>query len=322
MRTNPCVWLSVAALLLSATVSSHAQSSGSIRYSRGQSIQPVFEGWEPNPDGTYSMWFGYLNRNWDDQLVIPVGAENKFEPGVPDRGQPTVFQTGADRRRQQFAFKVTVPADWPKDRDLIWTVTANGVAQKAVGTLWPVWMVDSNVVSANRGAMRDTDPNTTNRPPVVTSAPGRLTANVGTPLAIELNVTDDDMPKRRKPGELVAGGGVVVPDGGKPRVPAREGSRNAARDGATDSEPRMVDSLRVTWVQWRGDGVATFDPNISRVLGDDGKQTFTKGRTVTKVTFDKPGTYVLRPYAEDMSLFSIGPDITVAVSGASAAAKP
>jgi hypothetical protein len=317
------VWLPIVAavLVLLCAGQSGAQSSASIRYSRGQSVQPVYEGWEPNPDGTYTMWFGYLNRNWEERLTIPVGAQNRFEPGSVDRGQPTVFQTGEERRRQQFAFKVMLPADWPKDRDLIWTVTANGVAQKAIGSLWPVWLVDSNVVSANRGNMRDTDPDTTNRPPVVAEVPKGLTATVGLPLTLTLNVTDDDMPKRRKAGELVAGGGVVVPNAGsRAGTPGRESGRAPAA-AAANAEPKLVDSLRVSWHQWRGDGAAVFEPEVSRVLGPDGKQTGTSGQATTKVTFDKPGTYILRAYPEDMSLFSIAPDITVVVGGVSPTAK-
>ena len=30
-----------------------------------------------------------------------------------------------------FAFKVTLPADWPKDRDVVWTLTINGKTLKA-----------------------------------------------------------------------------------------------------------------------------------------------------------------------------------------------
>ena len=32
--------------------------SNTVRYNRGQSIQPVFEGWSRNPDGSFAMWFG------------------------------------------------------------------------------------------------------------------------------------------------------------------------------------------------------------------------------------------------------------------------
>ena len=53
--------------------------TNSVRYARGQSIQPVFEGWEKNPDGTFSMWFGYLNRNYEERLNIPVGRQQRLQ---------------------------------------------------------------------------------------------------------------------------------------------------------------------------------------------------------------------------------------------------
>src|SRR5580698_4217022 len=64
----------------------------------GQDVVPVFEGWESNPDGTFEMYFGYMNRNFEENLVIPIGAENGFSPGGADRGQPTFFYP----RRQMF----------------------------------------------------------------------------------------------------------------------------------------------------------------------------------------------------------------------------
>src|ERR1700757_1430770 len=82
-----------------------------IRYSSGQSVSPIFEGWMKNSDGSFNMVFGYLNRNYDEQVDIPVGAENSCEPAPQDCGQPTRFYT----RRQRFLFTVKVPADWPKD---------------------------------------------------------------------------------------------------------------------------------------------------------------------------------------------------------------
>ena len=82
--------------------------SNSVRYAKGQSLQPVFEGWEKNADGTFSMWFGYLNRNYEERLNIPVGPNNGFNG--EDMGQAEVFEP----RRSRFAFKVVVPANFPK----------------------------------------------------------------------------------------------------------------------------------------------------------------------------------------------------------------
>src|SRR5262245_52668380 len=67
---------------------------------RGQNIQPVYEGWDRNPDGSFNLHFGYLNRNWEEAPTIAVGPGNSFSPGPEDRGQPTHFY----RRRQMMVF--------------------------------------------------------------------------------------------------------------------------------------------------------------------------------------------------------------------------
>src|SRR5262252_6119311 len=81
---------------------------GSRRRATGASVAPVFEGWEPNPDGTFNLYFGYQNRNWQEELDIPVGENNNFSPGPPDRGQPTHFLVN----RQKLLFAVAVPHDF------------------------------------------------------------------------------------------------------------------------------------------------------------------------------------------------------------------
>jgi len=40
---------------------------------KGQTVTPVFEGWYRNPDGTYSLSFGYFNRNFEEVLELPNG---------------------------------------------------------------------------------------------------------------------------------------------------------------------------------------------------------------------------------------------------------
>src|ERR1700752_2896584 len=74
----------------------------------GQSVTPAYEGWFPNPDGTFSILLGYYNRNLKQDLEIPVGVNNHIEPDGPDRGQPTHFIAG----RQWGLFTVTVPKDF------------------------------------------------------------------------------------------------------------------------------------------------------------------------------------------------------------------
>src|SRR4249920_491709 len=61
------------------------------KFDSGQDVVPVYEGWIRNPDGTFDLVFGYFNRNYKEELPIPVGPNNMIEPGGPDRGQPTYF---------------------------------------------------------------------------------------------------------------------------------------------------------------------------------------------------------------------------------------
>lgn len=274
-------------MLILASTTGSGQSSATqeiyvnnVRYSRGQSVQPVFEGWSRNPDGSFSMWFGYLNRNHEERLMVPISADNGFNG--EDMGQPEFFDT----RRQQFAFKIDVPANFPKDRDLVWTLKANGVTLKAYGSLWPVWEIDEHTISANRGSRTAVDfDEPPNDPPAFADAPRSLSAQVGTPLTLTMPVTDDGNPKPR----------------------ADRGARVAGikTAGATGAELPLRQSLRVSWLQWRGPGIATFDPKTARVV--DGKATST-------AVFDKPGTYVLRAYAEDASMHTPH-DVTVTVAG-------
>src|SRR5579863_7478877 len=122
--------------------------SAQVRYARGQNVAPVFEGWEHNPDGTYSMVFGYLNRNYEEELDIPVGPDNAVALGGGaggDRGQPEHFYP----RRQRFLFKVVVPGDWDKTQKVVWTLTSRGRTDQAKGWLQPEWELSEGVIIEN-----------------------------------------------------------------------------------------------------------------------------------------------------------------------------
>jgi hypothetical protein len=61
------------------------------QHDSGQSVTGALEGWFPNRDGSFSILLGYYNRNLKEELDIPIGPDNRIEPGGPDRGQPTHF---------------------------------------------------------------------------------------------------------------------------------------------------------------------------------------------------------------------------------------
>ena len=88
----------------------------------GTSITASYEGWYDNPDGSYTFLIGYYNRNIRTPMDIPIGPNNRIEPGGPDMGQPTHFLPG----RQTGVFSITVPKTFTKDQKLTWTIVANG----------------------------------------------------------------------------------------------------------------------------------------------------------------------------------------------------
>jgi hypothetical protein len=250
-----------------------------IKFNSGQTVQPAFEGWSRNPDGSFALWFGYLNRNYEETPDVEVGPDNGFGAGGEDLGQPTHFLV----RRQKTAFKVTVPADWPKDKDVVWTLKTHGTVLKAYGSLWPVWEIESLDVGTRIGREYG-DPD--NAAPKITSPPTPAqTVTVGTPLALTLSVTDDGLPKPANRGG--AGGGR----GGR-------GARGGA--ASVDSDvPQIRGGLRVEWVQFRGAGKVKFAPTPAPVVDADGKPNLMGGTATTNVTFANPGVYILRAVAMD-----------------------
>jgi len=128
--------------LVVLTVGLLAQSgldpSGSRRRAKGAPVAPVFEGWEPNRDGTFNLYFGYQNRNWDEEVDIPVGPDNSFSPGPADRGQPTHFLVN----RQKLVFAVVVPKDFG-DQPRVWALVTHGSTQTGPGKLSPILQIDT-----------------------------------------------------------------------------------------------------------------------------------------------------------------------------------
>ena len=54
--------------------------------SSGQTVTPVFEGWYRNPDGTFSISFGYFNRNTEEVDRDPGWAGQLHRAGRPESG--------------------------------------------------------------------------------------------------------------------------------------------------------------------------------------------------------------------------------------------
>ena len=286
------------AMVLVAGVSARGHSQET--FASGQNIAPVFEGWEKNPDGSFNLVFGYFNRNWEEVLDIPIGPNNRFEPGLPDRGQPTRFYP----RRSQFVFRVRVPADFGRN-ELVWTLIANGKTERAYATLIPEYFIDKLVISANYGGAGPAgggDPALhRNEPPTLTvdGEPTRR-AKVGVPVPLVATAHDDGIPEPR-----------AMP----PAIP-----------GVTTFTPDSATGLRVLWFVYRGEGLVTFAPDQILPWEDirNGANSPTApgwqtpppppgNKWTTHVTFGTAGRYVLRCQAHDGAL-SVVKDVMIVVT--------
>jgi hypothetical protein len=229
---------------------------------RGSSLIGAYEGWYTEKDGSIRMLVGYFNRNTAQELDIPVGPNNRIEPGGPDQGQPTHFLTA----RQFGVFTVKVPKDFG-DKKLTWTIVANGFTNTITMHLKKDWIIEPFLDAASKNTppvlkfQADGMPFT--GPPVAIAA--SYTAVVGEPLTLTSWGSDE-------------GAKVNVETGGR------------GRGGAGGFSP-LIES----WSKFRGPGAVTFAqarPTLDRENG---------GKATTTATFSAPGDYVLRLQANDSS---------------------
>jgi hypothetical protein len=242
---------------------------------RGSSLSGAYEGWYRNPDGSISLLVGYFNRNTKQELDIPVGPNNRIEPGGPDQGQPTHFLP----LRQWGVFTIKVPKDFG-NKKLAWTLVANGQTNTITLHTQTEWVLEPFE-----------DPASKNTPPVVrfeengptfTGPPqgfaASFDATAGAPLRLTAWVTDE-------PAKLsVANALLIAPDASGQR------GRGGSAEGARTSSPAFA-----SWSLFRGPGAVTFDGARPAVSASDG------GRITTAVTFASPGDYILRLQANDQS---------------------
>ena len=232
------------------------------RHDSGQDVTGAFEGWFRNQDGSFSILFGYFNRNNKQELDIPVGAANRIEPGGPDRGQPTHFLTG----RNWGVFTVTVPKDFGSGK-LVWTITANGATTQVPASLAELWEVapfqDANGNTAPWIGFQETGP-------FVNGPRGQsksLTAAAGKPVDLPLWVADD---------------ASVIPGASRPNTPAVTLFWSKFRG------PGPV-------------AIANDRPGAQAAEFAAPKGSVFHAKAVTTATFAEPGEYVLRVVANDWS---------------------
>jgi hypothetical protein len=225
---------------------------------RGASITPAYEGWYKNDDGSFSMLIGYYNRNSKEPLTIPIGPNNRIEPGEPDQGQPTYFEVG----RQWGVFVIKVPKDFG-NKAIKWTLTVNGETQSIPFTLNPAYPI----TPFKEAGMGNEPPSLAfsaggpkvSGPPVAVSA--SFTGAAGQPLPISVWVEDVKDKDREKKGNVATvsfhkyrGPGDVKFD--TARIPATEQGEKISVS-ATFSAPGEY-LLRVQANDESGEGGAGF----------------------------------------------------------------
>lgn len=195
---------------------------------RGQTVTPVFEGWYKNPDGSFSLSFGYFNRNESEVVEVPLGAANFISPAPFNGGQPTQFVA----RRHWGVFAVRVPADFGSKR-VTWTLVMRGDSVAIPGSLATDWQIDALEGEAGSGntppRLRFTADGAEGAGPGGIMG-GPLSAKVGTALTVDVWAKDD--------GSLRP----TISSGGRAGVP-----------------------VTLTWFKHQGPGIVTFSSDKPKV---------------------------------------------------------
>ena len=225
-------------------------------------MSPAYEGWEIGADGTKYFVFGYMNRNWVEEIDVPIGPDNGFNIGGADQGQPTHFLP----RRNRFIFRVPVPAGFTDKDELIWTLTTQGKTEKAFASLRLDYQIDDVVRASETGALGagSSSPEIrANKPPQV-EVQGRksLTAKVGEAVQLTAVVTDDGIPKRRGAGLA----GAAVSNAGSRQITQDTRVNRAMQPPARVTVGKNV-GLHVSWYVYRGKGAVDVLARADHVVG-------------------------------------------------------
>jgi hypothetical protein len=233
----------------------------------GASVTGVFEGWYYNADGSRSFLVGYYNRNSQQAPDIPIGPNNRIEPGGPDMGQPTHFLPG----RQTGMFSVPVPKDFKPDDQFVWTLTVNGQTTSIPFRLKPDYVMSpfSEIAVGNTPPVIRFEQNgkAMQGPIASVATAAERSASVSAPFPLTLWTTDD--------------------------------AKYTSGSNAPVTRPRPPVALR--WSKYRGPGAVTFDkatPEVEKLEAGEGAFA---GRATTTVKFAAAGDYVLHLTANDSS---------------------
>lgn len=238
------------------------------RHKSGDLVAPFFDGWIQNDDGSVTMIFGFMNRNMEERVDIPLGPDNYIQPARFDGAQPSHFpvynRRGLTGIRERGAFAVTVPADMA-GTEVVWTLTHAGHSysipgratstayemsrmKRARGSLYPAIRFDRN------------GPESTDREGIMAN---RVTTSVGSPVTLSAFVQD----------------------------------RGERMGYDVDS---LIFPVGTTWILHQGPAMPEFEPEMmsgrERDQDGEGGMASSDGWTVatTQATFSEPGDYVIR----------------------------
>lgn len=232
----------------------------------GAGVTGAYEGWYYNEDGSRSFLVGYYNRNSQQELDIPIGPNNRIEPGGPDMGQPTHFLPG----RQWGMFMVPVPKEFKPADSYVWTLVANGQTTSIPLRLHPDYVMSpfaEIAVGNTPPVLRFEQGGKGIQGPLATPATAASrSASVSAPFALPLWLNDD--------------------------------MKFTSGTGAPPSGSRSPASIRLT--KYRGPGKVTFDKARPELEKMTGAAPFNAKASVN-VTFSEPGDYVIHVTANDYS---------------------
>jgi len=261
------VTLCAAGLVAGGICLSAGQLPSEPRRQFGAGITGAFEGWFEGPDGSRSFLVGYLNRNTTQVLDVPIGPNNRIEPGGPDMGQPTHFLPG----RRHGMFVVAVPKDFTADQRLTWTIIANGQTSSIPLRLHPDYVISPfrEIAAGNTPPVLQFAQNGPRlQGPIASMASAvPLTTPVGVALPLTLWASDDEK----------------------------------YTSGTNAPQRNPPPPVRLTWSKFRGPGEVTFDKSNPPVEKLPGGTAAFNGTSKVTATFGEPGDYVLHVTANDYS---------------------
>jgi hypothetical protein len=244
------------------------------RQTFGGSIAPAYDGWYLNPDGSRTYLMGYYSRNTVAEVDVPIGPDNHFEPGEPDRGQPTHFRPN----RAFGMFTIVLPRTAQLAEKLYWVLSVNGVVQRVPTNGGAVYNITPNRASEQSpGGKWNTPPvlRFSEKGDVVQGAVASMakavprTATVGQAMPLDLWVEDD-------------------------------GLYTSGSNAPFTRDPQILEFV-VT--KYRGPGKVTVGEGLDKITslkgGKPGEEYAGKGSTT--LTFSDPGDYFVHITVNDLS---------------------